>query len=186
MHKTTLILIFGVFLLITAGLWFFTSRTSEISTSPWTFSAATSSSSTSVAAPVAPPAGFLVFKSQKYGFSLYYPPTLQVKEYAEANDAHTTSFEEPGGAKGFQIYVTPYSGDQITQERFRGDVPSGVMKEPTDIYIDGARATMFFSTNALMGDTREVWFIRNGYLYEVTTYKGLDSWLAEILKTWKW
>jgi hypothetical protein len=168
-----------------AGLWFFTSRTSEVSTNPQAFSAAISST-TSVAAPVAPPEGFLAFKSQQYGFTLYYPPTLQVKEYAEAGGAHTASFEEPGGAKGFQIFVTPYSGDQITQERFHGDVPSGVMKEPTDIYIDGARATMFFSTNALMGDTREVWFIRNGYLYEVTTYKELDSWLAEILKTWKW
>ena len=35
------------------------------------------------------------------------------------------------------------------------------------------------------GDTREVWFIHGGYLYEVTTYKELDIWLAGIMRTWK-
>jgi hypothetical protein len=36
-----------------------------------------------------------------------------------------------------------------------------------------------------MGDTREVWFIHGGFLYEVTTYKQLDSWLAPIMQTWQ-
>jgi len=35
-----------------------------------------------------------------------------------------------------------------------------------------------------VGDTSEVWFIHAGYLYGVITYKVLDSWLAEIMKTW--
>jgi hypothetical protein len=37
----------------------------------------------------------------------------------------------------------------------------------------------------LVGDIREVWFIRGGFIYEVATYNELDSWLAEILATWK-
>ena len=36
-----------------------------------------------------------------------------------------------------------------------------------------------------MGDTREVWFINNGFLYEVATYKNLDAWLAELMSNWK-
>jgi len=44
---------------------------------------------------------------------------------------------------------------------------------------------MFFGKNLIMGDTQEVWFIKNGFLYEVTTYKELDQWLAGIMKTWK-
>jgi hypothetical protein len=28
-------------------------------------------------------------------------------------------------------------------------------------------------------------FIHGGFLYEVTTYKQLDSWLATILQTWQ-
>jgi hypothetical protein len=36
-----------------------------------------------------------------------------------------------------------------------------------------------------IGDTREVWFIRGGFLYEVATYKELEPWLTEIMSTWK-
>lgn len=65
------------------------------------------------------------------------------------------------------------------------DLPSGVMKEPTVIVLDGTQATMFWSTNSIMGDTREVWFIKNGFLYEVVTYKELDTWLGQIMRSWK-
>ena len=36
-----------------------------------------------------------------------------------------------------------------------------------------------------IGHTREVWFIHNGFLYEVTTYKEIDEWLGSIMQTWK-
>jgi hypothetical protein len=44
---------------------------------------------------------------------------------------------------------------------------------------------MFYGNNSIMGDTREIWFIHGGFLYEVTTYKQLDSWLAPIMQTWQ-
>jgi hypothetical protein len=44
---------------------------------------------------------------------------------------------------------------------------------------------MFYGNNAIKRDTREVWFIHGGLLYEVTTYKQLDSWLAQIMQTWQ-
>jgi len=47
------------------------------------------------------------------------------------------------------------------------------------------RATMFYGNNPIMGDTREVWFINGGYLYEVATYKSLDTWLAGTMQSWK-
>ena len=83
------------------------------------------------------------------------------------------------------MYVTPYNKTQIDTEQFKLDEPSGVYLQPTDVIIDGAPATMFFSTNTDMGNTREVWFVKNGFLYEVTSYKELDAWLAGIMRTWK-
>ena len=41
----------------------------------------------------------------------------------------------------------------------------------------------FYGYNDVMGNTREVWFIRDGFLYE--SYKELEPWLAEIMSTWK-
>jgi hypothetical protein len=34
-----------------------------------------------------------------------------------------------------------------------------------------------------LNDTREVWFIYNAFLYEVTTYNELDAWLQAILQS---
>lgn len=129
-------------------------------------------------------AGWRMYTSRPYHFSVSFPDTLKPQEYAEAQGALTLTVQDDAD-HAFQVYVTPYSGDQITKERFRMDEPSGVMQEPQDVVIDGVRATMFFSKNASMGETREVWFIRGGHLYEVVTYKELDGWLSEIMSTWK-
>lgn len=125
------------------------------------------------------------YKNLLLHFSLIYPKDLKVKEYDDGTSASTITFEDAANEKSFQIFVVPYQGNQITEEQFKKDVPSGIMKEPVDIIIDGVQGTMFFSTNASLGDTREVWFIRGGFLYEVTTYANLDSWLAQILSTWR-
>lgn len=132
-----------------------------------------------------PPAGFKEYRSEAYKFSLFYPESLSVKEYKESGGAQTITFSDNQDEYSFQIFVLPFKENQVTEKRFKMDVPSGVLKEPVDVMIDSIRATAFFSTNAIMGDTREVWFIKNGFLYEVTTYKELDTWLAGIMQSWK-
>jgi len=145
-------------------------------------SASTSSETATV--PVAP-AGYVLYRNQPYHFSFFYPPSLQVHSYNEEGGAFTVALQDPTTNEGFEVYVTPYTGTQITEAEFKLDEPSGVMQQQTDVMIDGVRATMFYGNNAIMGDTREVWFIKGGFLYEVTTYKQLDSWLAQIMQTWQ-
>ena len=74
----------------------------------------------------------------------------------------------------------------LETEKFKKDLPSGIVKDPADILIDGTKAVMFLSKNAMIGDTREVWFIKNGFLFEVVTYRDLDAWLSSIMQTWQW
>jgi len=124
------------------------------------------------------------YESREYKFGLLYPKDLQVREYKERDGALSVVFEAPDG-KGFQIYAVPYAQDQITKERLQMDISSGVMKEPVDIVIAGVPARMFYSEHSLLGETREVWFINNGFLYEVVTYKALDEWLSGIMQTWQ-
>ena len=130
------------------------------------------------------PAGWLEYKSWIFKFSLLYPDDLRVREYSEGRGT-TIAFQSEKTGRGFQIFVVPYPEDHITPERFKSDVPSGVIQDQQEILIDGARATMFYSQNAVMGDTREVWFIKNGFLYEATTYRDLDAWLSNIMQTWR-
>jgi hypothetical protein len=117
-------------------------------------------------------------------FSLYYPDDLIVREYGKANTS-TITFEDEDGERGFQVFVVPYEGEAVTAERFAMDIPSGVRLEEQQIFIDGVPASIFFSKDMLLGETREVWFVHNGFLYEVTAHKTLDAWLSQIMKTWE-
>ena len=128
--------------------------------------------------------GLRLYKSELLGFSLEYPDDLSVLEYGSADNS-TITFEDRSGERGFQVYVVPYEGSVVTPERYRLDLESQPMTNLKEIEIDGAHATIFFSKSNLIGDTREVWFIHGGFLYEVTARKDLDAWLAEVMKTWR-
>jgi hypothetical protein len=60
------------------------------------------------------------------------------------------------------------------------DEPSGVKQEPHEV-----PATTFFGFDARLGKTSEVWFIKDHFLYEISTYKELEPWLNQILATWR-
>ena len=132
------------------------------------------------------PAGYKKYQNAKYGFSILYPETLAQKEIDEGGNASTITFQNPAEGKGFQIFVVPYEGEQVSEERFRQDIPSHVRKNTEEVIVDGGKGAAFYSTDLGLGDTREVWFIKNGYLFEVTTLKALEADLLEMLRTWEW
>ncbi len=132
------------------------------------------------------PEGALEYRNELYGFSLFYPAELLVTEHSEGGDAATVTFQNVETAQGFQIFIVPYGEAQVSEQRFKMDVPSGVRKNLTETAVDGAVGAAFESFNAELGETSEIWFIRNGFLYEVTTLKPLDQWLKEIMQSWKW
>jgi len=127
----------------------------------------------------------LEYKNTTRQFSILYPEDLSFKEYDEGGGTYTIVFEDEAGEKGFQIFFTPYSEPQVSPERFLLDVPSGVRKDVLNLEVDGVLGTSFSSTNASLGETWEVWFIHDGYLFELTTLKPLENLLDEIVQTWK-
>ena len=131
------------------------------------------------------PEGMREYKSAAYRFSLFYPQELSVSEYAEGGGATTVTFQNIEKAQGFQIFVTPYEGTQVSAQRFKQDVPSGVRESLTPVKVDGATGAAFVSKNAALGATREVWFTHGGFLYEVTTLAPLDAWLDGIMQSWR-
>jgi hypothetical protein len=131
--------------------------------------------SATVSPPPNIPAGYIEYRNDQYHFSVYYPPEMPPKGYPDRGDALTIAFQPAAGEPGFQIYVAPVNGTQVTPEQFKLDEPSGVMKEAVDTTVDGVVAKKFTSSDASIGETREIWFIKDGFLFEVTTYKTLDS-----------
>jgi len=131
------------------------------------------------------PVGYKEYHSATYRFSLFFPQDLTPRTYKEPGTAMTVTFEDPFGNRGFQVFIVPYGEEKITPERFKADVPSGVITNSKSIVLDGVPAEAFYSSSRALGDTYEIWFIYHGFLYEVTTYKAYDTWLREIMSSWK-
>lgn len=130
-----------------------------------------------------PPKGMKEYKNDTYSFSLFYPENLEVSERLEGEGAITITFQNISEQKGFQIFIVPYQEDQISEKRFRQDVPSGIRTGLENFTINGATGATFYSENDLLGKTYEVWFINKGYLFEITTLGSLDTWLKELMQT---
>lgn len=131
------------------------------------------------------PPGMHEYRSARYRFSLFYPESMTVTEQDEGTGASTISFEDAQNGTGFQIFVVPFLDEQISEERFRMDIPSGVRRDVQNITVDGATGASFFSESARLGETAEVWFVQDGYLYEVATVQPLASWLSTIMESWE-
>jgi hypothetical protein len=129
--------------------------------------------------------GMREYQSTAYHFSLLYPNYLKVSTFDEGGGATTITFQNVEKSEGFQIFIVPYEGTQVSEQRFKEDVPSGVRESLKTIVVDGAAGEAFYSTDANLGDTREVWVVHGGFLYELTTHKSLETWLGGIIQTWK-
>ncbi len=153
---------------------------------------AAETASAAAATPAAPqplvreiPSGWKEYRSARFGFSLLVPESLQVQEFDEGGGAGTITFQNVNDAQGLQLFVVPYTGTTISDAQFKRDEPSGIRKLPKDISIDAVKATSFYSVSATLGETAEIWFIHDGYLFEATTPKPLASWFSSIMETWK-
>jgi len=168
-----------------AGLWFVTNINGHNTTSAPVDGVVSTTSARVLKPPREAPAGFHEYRNEHYRFALFYPSDLAVNLHDEGMGASTITFQNTDSGKGFQIFVVPYAAPQVSPERFKKDVPSGVRKESANVTVDGALGTMFFSEQSLLGLTREIWVIHDGYLFEISTLKPLDNWLQSIMASFE-
>lgn len=132
--------------------------------------------------------GYQTFTHPTFAFSVEYPNTFVIEAYKEKDGGETIIFQTQDEKKlGFQIFISPFGEDEvITRERILEDIPFTTVLEPQEAIIgDDIHALLFWSEDPRVGRTREVWFTYDGNLYEITTYAELDSWLAQILSSWR-
>lgn len=146
--------------------------------------------STGVAAAIAKkkdyiPDGYIKYKNDKYNFYFYHSKESVVKEYDQGQGAMIITLENEKKVRGMQIFIVPYWDKEISQDRFLKDVPSGVRTNVKPTELDGVEAVTFNSVDGDLGATREVWTIRGGYLYEITTFQGVGDWFVPIMQTWR-
>ena len=118
----------------------------------------------------------------------------------EEGDATTIVFQEdrntqknPQEKIGFQIFATPFGMEEIlTEDRIKQDIPSAHMENTQSIILnpdapqhEEVQALLFSSEDAVIGKTIEVWFVQNGYLYEITAPAHMEELLPKILSSWR-
>lgn len=138
-----------------------------------------------------------IYTDSQYNFSFEYPKDFTATKFGEGEDGDTILVQKQGSKEGFQIFISPFDEPgPLTEERVKQDLPDLKMESPEQrvlkITVDsgssapsGVEGLIFFSEEASLGKTREIWFIQNGFLYQVSTYKEFDSLVAKILETWR-
>lgn len=126
----------------------------------------------------------VLYTNEQYGFSFRYPRGLIFQEFDEAGGAKTIVFQKPNDVKkGFQIYITPYEGGNITGDRILYDASGPVSDLQEENLTENLLVATFISEAPIVGKTREIWWLHGGYLFELTTYASLDGWIRDIVKT---
>jgi hypothetical protein len=185
MKKTYTLLAIVLLIVVIGVTLFFTFPTSQKAVELAPAESTISTSTPTVSGRTIPP-GEREFRSDAYKFSLLYPEELHVLLRNEGKGASTIIFQNlEKKDEEFQIFVVPYPASQISDVRFKKDVPSGVRNELRSVPIDTETGAAFYSYDESLGDTAEVWFTHNGYLFEVTTTKSLGNWMGEILQRWQ-
>jgi hypothetical protein len=128
---------------------------------------------------------YQVYNNSRYNFSFKYPKGFTVANFQEGEYGETILVRKE--QISFQIFIGPFDEpDPLTKERILKDVPDMVIDDAQQrILKNGVPGLIFFSQESSLGRTREVWFVHNGFLYQVSTLAELDKRLAEILGTWK-
>ena len=128
------------------------------------------------------------YRNAAYGFSLRMPDDFSAQElHDEFGD--TVLLQNDKG-EGIQILISPFDEDAggytLTEERIRQDISDILISEAQPVEVgNNYKGLAFKSDNdAFGGASREVWFVFNGSLYQISTYERFDPLLKAIFGTW--
>ena len=125
-----------------------------------------------------------IYENEKYRFSFKYPEGFTPREFSD--ELGDVVVVEKSGEEGFQVFVTPFDEPgPVTPERILLDVPEMIIESPQSVNIAGVETLVFFTPEEGLGKTREVWFVREGHLYQVSARSEFDAELSKIMATWK-
>lgn len=122
-------------------------------------------------------------------FRLQLPDGFSAREMQGTDGVGTTIILEDAEANGIQIATQPFDEDLrvLTKERVQSDIPDMQIIEPQPVDIGTSHIGLAFKSDnpAFSGASREVWFVFNGTLYQISTYERLDSLLKTMFQTWE-
>jgi hypothetical protein len=129
------------------------------------------------------------FTDAKRGFSFSYPESLSASTFSDGAGGEVILVQSAEKAQGFQIVISSFDeqGTTLTREMIQKDIPGLDIRDVQDLLLgESGRGVAFLSDNSSFGgNSREVWFVYSGHLYQISTYARLDPLLQAVLGTWK-
>ena len=111
-----------------------------------------------------------IYRHNSPEFSFEYPEGFGVGNFNQEADGSQTVLLQKGNV-GFQLTITPFDEDIVlTEARIKEDAPDMAIEQAIQIKIGEAQGVVFLSEDESLGKTREIWWVYNGYLYQITTY----------------
>ncbi len=95
---------------------------------------------------------------------------------------------EGQGGQGMQIYISLFDEPEttLTKERILQDLPDLKIDNDKQIKIAGViDALRFDSANQSGENTKEVWFVYNNFLYQISAVVDSEAVLEKMIGTWK-
>lgn len=127
------------------------------------------------------------YSNSELGLSFNYPEGFNVSSFAEGEAGFTILVQKPNTKESFQFFISDFDEPgPITTARIKKDVPDMVIENPQEVLIGSGKnlpALIFFSRNESLGRTREVRFVVNAKLYQLTTYANVDNLIGPVLET---
>lgn len=127
--------------------------------------------------------GAKLYENAQYHIAFEYPEGLAIVETHEEGRSFTVLTQDADASKYLKIRIIAFSGAQIPLSQVLLDAGQPLDQPQEVVLANGVRALIFLSENPQGKQERNVWFIRDGFLYEASAPSGLDAWLSEMLST---
>lgn len=127
------------------------------------------------------------YTDETYHFSLKYPADLKVSSFRNPDDSgDIVLIAGQTAGTGMQVSITPFDEDTnvLTVERIKADVPNLTIIAPQDVTLGTTGRGVAFFDGSGADAHRQVWFVANKYLYQITAPVSFDGGMKEILNSW--
>ena len=133
------------------------------------------------------------YQDPTYHFSINYPDGYTASNVDDSSAGGSTVLIQDDSTNddgGIQIFISPYTDPDtdVTPDFITQNAPDVAVNDPqeVDMSAGGGKGLAFESNNAAFGGaSREVWFIYNGNLYQISTYLQYGNLLQTMIGTWK-
>lgn len=130
-------------------------------------------------------AAFMTYIHPEYGFSFDFPADWGAESFAEDEGGEVVAVQN--AETGILIFIYPFNEPgPITKERVLKDVPDMKIQNEIQLKIGGAIDAFGFDCDEReIGPTKEVWFVRNGFLYQISAAEGSGEVFYKMAETWR-